>query len=145
VTATTYQHNDCAGGVVSSVVEPVVGCQFVNGSFFGLYCDVEDVPVMNVSLRRISCPGGCGEGSGSGSSCSTTAFETGVCSVTNQPDGGAYAIAWCFPDFVVYNYYLTDDCSGPVYYSVSEPAGSGQCFPSADQLSSIENICGHSA
>lgn len=137
VTVTSFQYSDCDGAPVNAVVEPVVSCEFLSGSYFALTCDVEQVPAANVSLNRTSCPNGCGQGSG----CTTTSFFTGVCGATNKPEG-YYTIPWCYPDFVVYNYFMTTDCSGAVVFSVSEPIGAGLCFESSDQQNEIENVCG---
>ncbi|CUG86940.1 Hypothetical protein, putative [Bodo saltans] len=104
--------------------------------YSGYYCDVVPTPVANIPVTRTKCPEGCA----TGGDCSTAHFITGQCIATDQLQG-LWTIAWCFPNYVVYNSFSYPNCTGLMTFSTAEPVGS-ECFPSANQAGYTQNICG---
>ncbi|CUG91582.1 Hypothetical protein, putative [Bodo saltans] len=129
ITVVAFAELDC----ITTLAEETAGvCQLNASTYHGHYCDIVPVPAVNVTVTRSICESCDGD-------CVEAHFVTGQCVATNQLQGLS-TIAWCFPDYVVYESYISDTCSGDVEPSLAEPRG--QCFRSMDGSDFTMNECG---
>lgn len=139
IDVSTFSDLGCSGVVEHSTKETENVCEATpNYNYLGHYCDVQAAPASGLQVQRTQCPYGCNDGS----SCAQSSFTTGTCHSSNPFSGmpGASTMAWCFPQYVVYNTYGSIDCSGPISSGRAEPIGQ-QCFLDNNQ-EHIQNLCG---
>jgi hypothetical protein len=128
-----YSGPECSGSDVTNQSTAGV-CDYypLAQQYYGQFCDVVPAPVPNATVMRTSCSESCN----SGSCIAPAVFTTGVCTATSQLSG-EYTIAWAFPAYVVYNSYLTANCTGDIQSSIAEPLG--ECFPSGSPNTYVDN------
>lgn len=135
----TYSSSGCSGVIKTRELEAANVCAATpDETYVGHYCDEQSAPLVGTAVLRTVCPYGCDDNT----ECTAASFTTGVCLTSNPFSSmpGSSTMAWCFPEYVLYNTYGSIDCSGPIASGRVEPIGS-KCFLDNNQ-EHIQNICG---